>query len=53
MKKIIIKNCGECPKRGELDKGYCGITRRIIVNNNQSVPDWCPLKDDKEEKINE
>ena len=51
MKVYTIEKCGECPSyiadHGAYydEFGVCGRDRRIKVQDNQSPPPACPLKD--------
>lgn len=50
MPKIIrIEKCGDCPLYEYVYVPLCRSTQRIIGEDISidSIPDWCPLEDEK------
>lgn len=47
-RKIVIRDCGECPHRARswvrCEHGNCALKGRIVPETG--IPDWCPLQKD-------
>jgi hypothetical protein len=51
MKIIRVESCRKCPYKHEFVHGgpdFCKITRlRLEYKLLDTIPDWCPLEDEK------